>query len=139
MDETGTGSDETGTGNDETGTGNDETDTGNDETNTGNDDTDNVSNVRSTENNDTKEEIDEADDGNKEPPRDQEEIRENEIKISEETPKMEEIVHIRRSERVRKQRYNIHPDDIGNDDDKTDQDYIQKDEKQNWRVKDSNQ
>ena len=42
---------------------------------------------------------------------------------------MEETVHIRRSERVRRQRYNIHPDDIGNDDDKTDQDYIQKDEK----------
>ena len=36
---------------------------------------------------------------------------------------MTEIVHTRRSERMRKQRYNIHPDDIGNDDDKTDQDY----------------
>ena len=52
---------------------------------------------------------------------------------------MTEIVHTRRSERIRKQRYNINPDDIGNDDDKTDQDYIQKDEKQNWRVKDNNQ
>ena len=49
------------------------------------------------------------------------------------------MVHIRRSERVRRQRYNIHPDDIGNDDDKTDQDYIQKDAKQDWWVKDSNQ
>ena len=37
---------------------------------------------------------------------------------------MEEMVHIRRSEGVRRQRYNIHPDDIGNDDDKTDQDYV---------------
>ena len=39
-----------------------------------------------------------------------------------------ENIHIRRSERVRKQRYNINPDDIGNDDDEDDQDYIQEDE-----------
>ena len=113
---------------DEIGTGNDETGTGSDEIGTGNDETNNVSNVQSAENNDMMEKIN--DDGNKEPPRDQE-TRENETKISEENPKMTEIVHTRRSERIRKQRYNIHPDDIGNDDDETDQDYIQKDEKQN--------
>ena len=75
---------------------------------------------RSTENNNMK------DDGNKKPPREQEEPREKETTISEENPKMEETVHIRRPERICKQRYNIHPDDIGNDDDKTDQDCIQK-------------
>ena len=37
-------------------------------------------------------------------------------------------VHTRRSERVRKQRYNINPDDIGNNDDEDDQDYTQEDE-----------
>ena len=37
---------------------------------------------------------------------------------------MEGKVQIRRSERVRKQRYNLHSDDIGNDDDKSDRDYI---------------
>ena len=36
--------------------------------------------------------------------------------------------HVRRSERVRKQRYNINPDDIGNNDDKNDQDYTEEDE-----------
>ena len=35
--------------------------------------------------------------------------------------------HVRRSERVRKQRYNINPDDIGNNDDKDDQDYKEED------------
>ena len=30
---------------------------------------------------------------------------------------------VRRSERVRKQRYNIHPDDIGNNDDEYDENY----------------
>ena len=30
---------------------------------------------------------------------------------------------VRRSERVRKQRYNIHPDDIGNNDDEDDENY----------------
>ena len=92
-------------------------------TDTGNDETDNVSNVPATENNDTEEEMDETDNDNKEPPRDQEESRGDKTKVSEETPKMEEIIHVRRSERVRKQRYNIQPDDIGDDDDKTDQDY----------------
>ena len=32
-------------------------------------------------------------------------------------------VTVRRSERVRKQRYNIHPDDIGNNDDEDDENY----------------
>ena len=32
-------------------------------------------------------------------------------------------VTVRRSERVRKQRYNIHPDDIGNNDDEKDENY----------------
>ena len=36
---------------------------------------------------------------------------------------MTEIVHTRRSERIRKQRYDIQPEEIGDDDDKTDQDY----------------
>ena len=35
-------------------------------------------------------------------------------------------VTVRRSERVRKQRYNIHPDDIGNNDDKDDENYKMK-------------
>ena len=31
--------------------------------------------------------------------------------------------HIRKSERIRKQRYEIHPDDIGNNDDEKDKSY----------------
>ena len=45
-----------------------------------------------------------------------------------ESPEMTGNIHVRRSERVRKQRYNINPDDIGNNDDEDDQDYIQEDE-----------
>ena len=33
--------------------------------------------------------------------------------------------HIRKSERIRKQRYEIHPDDIGNNDDEKDKSYKQ--------------
>ena len=51
-----------------------------------------------------------------------------ENKTNKESPKMLENIQTRRSERVWKQRYNIHPDDIGNDDDETDQYYIQEDE-----------
>ena len=36
----------------------------------------------------------------------------------------EEIVQLRRSERVRKQRYQLNQDDIGNDDNEKDEDYI---------------
>ena len=85
---------------------------------TGNDKTTNISNEWTTENNNTK------DDGEKKPPRGQEIAREKEATVGEENPKMEEMIHTRRSERVRRQRYNIHPDDIGNDDDKSDQDYV---------------
>ena len=47
-----------------------------------------------------------------------------EAKVGDKNCNMEEKVQIRRSERVRKQRYNVHSDDIGNDDNKSDQDYI---------------
>ena len=70
-----------------------------------------------------KEDIDE--DVNKISSRNQETI-ENETNT--ESPETMENIHIRRSERVRKQRYNINPDDIGNNDDEDDQDYIQEDE-----------
>ena len=90
---------------------------------TGNDETNDVSIVPSTENNDTKEEVDETDNDNKEPPSKQEESGEDKTKVVKENPKMEESRHVRRSERVRKQRYDIQPDEIGDDDDKTDQDY----------------
>ena len=66
-------------------------------------------------------------DGNKVTSRNQETI-DKENKTNKESPKTLENIQTRRSERVRKQRYNIHPDDIGNDDDETDQDYIQEDE-----------
>ena len=36
----------------------------------------------------------------------------------------EEIEQLRRSERVRKQRYKLNSDDIGNDDNDSDEDYI---------------
>ena len=42
-------------------------------------------------------------------------------------------IHTRRSERIRKQRYNINHDDIGNDDDKDDHDYKQEDGN-GWRI-----
>ena len=44
------------------------------------------------------------------------------VGVGEENPKMEEVILTRRSERVR--RYSIHPDDIGNNDDKSDKDYV---------------
>ena len=37
--------------------------------------------------------------------------------------KKEESRHVRRSERIHKQRYDIQPEEIGDCDDKTDQDY----------------
>ena len=127
-DEIGTGSDETGaggdeTGSDETGTGSDET--GDDEISIENNETNSVPKIQSTENPDMKEDIDK--DGIKVSSRNQETI-DKENKTNTESPKTMENIHTRRSERVRKQRYNIHPDDIGNDDDETDQDYIQEDE-----------
>ena len=58
-----------------------------------------------------------------EPSSDQEESREDKNKVAEEAPTTETIRHVRRSERVRKQRYDIQPDEIGDNDDRTDQDY----------------
>ena len=103
----------------------DETDTGNDEIGIENNETNSVPKIQSTENPDMKEDIDK--DGNKVSSRNQETI-DKENKTNKESPKMLENIQTRRLERVRKQRYNIHPDDIGNDDDENDQDYIQDDE-----------
>ena len=46
----------------------------------------------------------------------------------------EGIVQLRRSERVRKQRYELNPDDIGDDDSKSDADYIQVEGKQQENI-----
>ena len=95
----------------------DNTDTGNDENDTEGNETDN-NDIRGEETNSISNECmndkkDDEDDG-------------EEITSKEEAKNcnMEEKVQIRRSKRVRKQRYNLHSDDIGNDDDKSDQDYI---------------
>ena len=52
---------------------------------------------------------------------------ENKDEIEKEITTMQEIKddnkHIRKSERIRKQRYEIHPDDIGNNDDEKDKSY----------------
>ena len=99
----------------------DNTDTGNDENNTEENETDN-NDIRGEETNSISNECmndkkDDEDDG--------EEITSKaKAKVEDKNCNMEEKVQIRRSERVRKQRYNPHSDDIGNDDDKSDQDYI---------------
>ena len=124
MNEIGSGSDETGS--DEKGAESDEAgsnETGDDEISIENNKIHSI--PKSTENTDMKEDIDK--DGNKVSFRKQETIdKENETNT--ESPETMENIHTRRSERVRKQRYNINPDDIGNDDDENNQDYIQDDE-----------
>ena len=80
----------------------DNTETGNDENDTEGDETDN---------DETK------DDG-------EEMTGKEEAKIEDKNCNMEEKIQIRRSERVRKQRYKLNSDDIGDDDNKSDEDYI---------------
>ena len=85
-------------------TSNDEIAT-NDE-NTNNDDSDEVVDNNMTENNDKDENKDE-----------------NEKEITTMQEIKDDNKHIRKSERIRKQRYEIHPDDIGNNDDEKDKSY----------------
>ena len=86
-----------------------------------NNETTDISNEWTSENSNTK------DDGDRKPPRGQDLARgKEEVDVGEENPKMEEVIHRRKSERVHRQRYSIHPDDIGNNDDKSDQDYVLK-------------
>ena len=47
----------------------------------------------------------------------------NEKDISEIQETTDDIKQLRKSERIRKQRYEIHPDDIGNNDDEKDKNY----------------
>ena len=56
-------------------------------------------------------------------PSEQKESGKDNLRSDKENPKLEESRHVRRSEWVRKQRYDIQPEEIGDDDDKTDQDY----------------
>ena len=94
-----------------------------DEAETENDETNDVSSVPTTENDDTKEGIDETNNDIEELPSEQRESREDKVIDVKEYPNKEESGHVRTSERVHKQRYNIQPEEIGDCDDKTDQDY----------------
>ena len=94
-----------------------------DKAETENDKTDDVSCVPTSENDDTKEEIDETNNDVEELPSRQGESREDKTIDDKEYPSGEENRHVRRSERIHKQRYDIQPEEIGDCDDKTDQDY----------------
>ena len=120
-DNTDTGNDENYTGKNETGTRNSETDIGYGKSDTEDNDIGNndirVKETNGISNECTSDKKDEEDDG-------EGIASKEEAKVGDKNCNMEEKVHIRRSERVCKQRYNLHSDDIGNDDDKSDQDYI---------------
>ena len=92
--------------NDETATNDENDEIATNDENTNNDDSDEVVDTKMTGNNDKDENKDE---------------------IEKEITTMQEIKddnkHIRKSERIRKQRYEIHPDDIGNNDDEKDKNY----------------
>ena len=78
-----------------------------------------MSTETNTDNNGTKDGKDE----DVEPPNELNDPEEEKPKDDKETNDMEESKNVRRSERIRKQRYDIKPEEIGECDDKNDQDY----------------
>ena len=94
-----------------------------DKTEIENDETDNVIIETITETNDTKNGSDEANDEDAELLNEKGVLEEDKTEDDKESNKKEDIRHVRRSVRQRTQRFEIKPEEIGECDDKNDQDY----------------
>ena len=94
-----------------------------DKTEIENDETDNVIIETITETNDTKNGTDEANDEDAELLNEKGVLEEDKTEDDKESNKKEDIRHVRRSVRKRTQRFEITPEEIGECDDKNDQDY----------------